>query len=192
MNIWIGSHLTVQVYRPNKLDTVVQLKTKCPPRHHRGASFSFSPWDGTSLQRRRGWLAVSGAAPADCCSLRGAPDPSLLVWPPRLLSTGDGRVGCWSAGSPTCLQTHECKQKSHTYIHTHTHTYIHRYTRTQEPVCWYTHAVKQTKTSWWTTHDMRTSFTCDRDYAILSVHQQSSCLCDSVCVEILEAEVVGI
>lgn len=67
-----------------------------------------SPSNGTFLQRRRGRPAASGAEPAGCCYLQGAPNPSLRVWRPRRrLSPGDGRGGCWSAGSPTCLQTHK-------------------------------------------------------------------------------------
>lgn len=65
---------------------------------------SFSPLNEIFLQRCRGQLAVSGAEPADCYYLQGAPSPSLPVWCQHQQSLGAG-VCCWSAGWPTCLQT---------------------------------------------------------------------------------------
>lgn len=83
------------------------------------ALFAFSPLDVTFPRRCKGLLDVWGVEPGDCGSLQGVPDPSLLVWHPRRLPADADRVCCWSAGWPTCLQTHTREQKSHTHTHMH-------------------------------------------------------------------------
>lgn len=159
-----------------KSDTFHDKMSSRPPE---SSFISFSPLNVTFLQRCREQLGVWGAEPADCCSLQGAPDPSLRVWRPPLLPTGAGWVCCWSAGWPTCLQTHRYKQESHT----HTHIYM------QETAC--SNATDVHMLSNKLRPNDEQHMTCrlrlhaqqyNRDYVntfILSVHQQSSPLCES-------------